>query len=192
MDTHPSLIRRVRDNADTVAWGEFFSIYQPLILAYARKRGASEHDAADIVQEVFARLVPAMAHFEFNAERGRFRTWLWSVTHNALVDWARRRATRDRAERVWADQNEFLAESDESSDWYKMYHSRILQVALERVRASTQPLTWACFEGRILAGRPASEVASEAGVSVNAVYVNASRLLSRVREECSELQEPVK
>jgi RNA polymerase sigma-70 factor (ECF subfamily) len=192
MDTQPSLIRRVRDNADAVAWGEFFTIYQPLLFAYVRKRGVSEHDAADIVQEVFARLVPAMAHFEFNAERGRFRTWLWRVTHNALADWARRRATRDRAERGWADQNEFFADRDESSEWNKLYRSRILQVAIERVRASTQPLTWACFEGRILAGRPATEVAIEAGVSVNAVYVNASRLLARVREKCGELEELAK
>src|ERR1700682_3808498 len=112
--TRVSLIHPVRNRADAVAWGEFFSIYRPLLFAYVRKRGVAQHDAADIVQDVLARLVPALAHFEFDARRGRFLTWLWSVTHNALVDWARRRASRDRAERGWVEQHKLLAESDSS------------------------------------------------------------------------------
>src|SRR6202521_1224824 len=104
-ETRVSLIQRVRDNADEVAGAEFFAIYHPLLIAYVRKRGVSEHDAADVVQDVFARLVPALADFEFDAQRGRFRTWLWRVTHNALADWSRRRATRDRAEQGWVDQH---------------------------------------------------------------------------------------
>src|SRR5712671_1775018 len=105
IETRLSLIQRVRDKEDTDAWNEFFDVYRPLLTAYVRKRGVSEHDAADVVQDVFMRLVPALAQFEFDAERGRFRTWLWRVTHNALADWARRRATRDRAERGWVDQH---------------------------------------------------------------------------------------
>ena len=103
-DTRVSLIERVRNQDDSVAWGEFFDIYRPLLVAYVRKRGVSEHDAADVVQEVFSRLVPALGHFEFDAQRGRFRTWLWRVTHNALADWGRRRAVRARAEQEWAEQ----------------------------------------------------------------------------------------
>src|SRR5436853_7229547 len=103
VETRVSLIQRVRDNEDADAWNEFVDVYRPLLTAYVRKRGVSEHDAADVVQEVFSRLVPALGHFEFDAQRGRFRTWLWRVTHNALADWGRRRAVRDRAEQGWAD-----------------------------------------------------------------------------------------
>jgi RNA polymerase sigma factor (sigma-70 family) len=191
VETRVSLIERVRDNADPTAWTEFFDVYRPLLIAYVRKRGVSEHDAADIVQDVFARLVPNLAHFEFDPERGRFRTWLWRVTHNALTDWARRRATRDRAERVWVDQFQPVDDGDSEDDWNALYRRRILEVVLERVRATTQPATWACFAGRILAGLPAAEIAAETGASVNAVYVNASRVLARVREECEAFQEPL-
>ena len=57
------------------------------------------------MQEVFARLVPAMDQFVFDAQRGRFRSGLWRVTHNTLTDWFRSRATRDRAEKVWLEQH---------------------------------------------------------------------------------------
>jgi RNA polymerase sigma-70 factor (ECF subfamily) len=72
-----------------------------------------------------------------------------------------------------------------------MYRRRIMEVVLERVRAQAAPATWSCFEGRILEGRPASEIAAALGISTNAVYVNASRLLARVREECAELEAPL-
>jgi RNA polymerase sigma-70 factor (ECF subfamily) len=200
-DTRASLIERVRNQDDSVAWTEFFDIYRPLLVAYVRKRGVSEHDASDVVQDVFSRLVPALGQFEFDAQRGRFRTWLWRVTHNALADWGRRRAVRNRAEQEWAEQERAELNSvvlreqahEEESDvaWDELYRRRILEVVTERVRATTQPVTWACFEGRILAGRPAAEIATETGISVNAVYVNASRVLSRVREECASFQEPL-
>jgi RNA polymerase sigma factor (sigma-70 family) len=194
VETRVSLIERVRDRGDAVAWAEFFSIYQPLLLAYVRRRGVAEHDAVDVVQDVFARLVPGLAHFEFDAARGRFRTWLWRVTHNALADWGRRRATRGRAEKEWIDQHDPAAAEDAEQaddDWNDLYRRRILEVALARVRETSQPVTWACFEGRILSDRPAAEIAAALGVSVNSVYVNASRLLARVREECAEMEAPL-
>jgi len=191
VETRISLIERVRDPADAVAWAEFFSTYQPLLMAYVRRRGVGEHDAVDVVQDVFARLVPALARFEFDAQRGRFRTWLWRVTHNALADWGRRRAVRGRAEQAWIDQQVPAANDDSDDDWNEMFRRRILAVVLERVRATAQPVTWDCFEGRILRERPAAEIGAELGVSANAVYVNASRLLARVREECADLQEPL-
>jgi RNA polymerase sigma-70 factor (ECF subfamily) len=191
MDTRPSLIERVRNQHDSDAWGEFYAIYRPLLIAYVRKRGVTEHDAADVVQDVFARLVPAMRKFEFDAQRGRFRTWLWRVAHNALADWGRRRATRDRAEHVWGDLHLQTDVLEADSDWNDLYRRRILEVVTERVRATSQPASWACFAGRILAGRAAADVAAETGVSVNAVYVNASRILARVRLECEAFQEPM-
>jgi RNA polymerase sigma factor (sigma-70 family) len=189
-ETRVTLIQRVRDNADEVAWGEFVEIYQPLLMAYVRKRGVMEHDAADIVQDVFARLVPALPQFEFDAARGRFRTWLWRVTHNALADWARHRATRNKAEQGWIDQHETAKDSGSTVEWDQLYRRRILEVAIERVRATTQPAAWACFEGKILAGRPAAAVAAETGILANAVYVNASRVMARVREELATFEEP--
>ncbi|HVX10506.1 MAG TPA: sigma-70 family RNA polymerase sigma factor [Pirellulales bacterium] len=189
LETRLSLLDRVRDPADAAAWSEFVEFYRPLLLAYVRKRGVGEHDALDVVQDAFARLVPALARFHLDHERGRFRTWLWQVAHAALVDWHRRRATRQRAEQEWVDQHEPEPADRADGDWDALYRQRILEVALKRVRESSSPASWACFEGRVLADRPAAEIAAEWSVSVNAVYIHASRLLARLREECAEFAE---
>ena len=60
---------------------------------------------------------------------------------------------------------------------------------LERVRTQSQPKTWACFEQHILRGRPSVEVAAELRLTANSVYVNASRVLARVREQCADYEE---
>jgi RNA polymerase sigma-70 factor (ECF subfamily) len=188
-ETRLSLLERVRDRNNAAAWTEFVAIYQPLLTAYVRKRGVMEQDAADVVQDVFTRLIPALARFDYAPDRGRFRTWLWQVTQSALVDWSRRRAAHVRAEQNWADSQEAASAAGPDDQWGQMYHQRILQVVVDRVRQSTQPTSWACFRWRILEGRPAAEIAAELGVSENAVYVNASRVLSRVREQCAEFSE---
>ena len=84
-DTNSSLLHRVRDVTDAPSWSEFVRRYEPLLLSYVRGRGLQEHDARDVVQEVFARLHRALPSFQLNRERGRFRTWLYQVASIALT-----------------------------------------------------------------------------------------------------------
>src|SRR5437868_6432315 len=50
--TRPSLLLRLRDARDGVAWSEFVEVYAPLVYGYARKQGLQDADAADVTQEV--------------------------------------------------------------------------------------------------------------------------------------------
>ena len=68
METRSSLLRRVRNPADTAGWQEFVTLYEPLLLAYVRKKGLTEPDASDVVQEVLARLVKVLPDFELQRE----------------------------------------------------------------------------------------------------------------------------
>ena len=190
--TRSTLLMRVRDPADTAAWGEFVALYEPMLTAYLRHQGLGPEDTRDVVQEVFARLVKSLPEFELQRRRGRFRTWLWQVCRSALVDWARRRRRQARAEDAWLRQ---LSESppqdpsDSDPEWGNLHRRRVLAFALERVRARSRPATWACFDRHLLQGRPAAEVAGELGLSANAVNVNSSRILDRLRRFCAEYLE---
>jgi RNA polymerase sigma-70 factor (ECF subfamily) len=199
-ETRSTLLERLRDPADREGWDEFFALYEPLLLAYVRSKGLQEHDANDVVQIVFTKLHKAMPDFALDRSRGRFRTWLWQVTCNAIADWARARKRQAREEDAWRERwgdQGAAADSEPDNEWSDSYRKRVLEFALARVRAGSQPNTWACFEQRILRGRPTDAVASELGMTVNAVKVNASRVLARVRQQCavymenlSELSDP--
>jgi hypothetical protein len=70
-----------------------------------------------------------------------------------------------------------------------MHRSRVLDFALKRVRSRSRPTTWTCFERHLLKRRPSAQVASELGLSANAVDINCSRVLGRVRKLCAEYLE---
>jgi RNA polymerase sigma-70 factor (ECF subfamily) len=78
------------------------------------------------------------------------------------------------------------SESDLDLEWERLHRRRVLSFALERVRARSRPASWACFERHLLQRRPSAEVAAELGLTPNAVDVNTSRILDRVRKFCTE------
>jgi RNA polymerase sigma-70 factor (ECF subfamily) len=187
--TRSTLLSRVRNPSDARAWGEFVALYQPLLTAYVRKRGLSEEDTRDVVQDIFARLVKSLPDFELARHRGRFRTWLWQVCRSALCDWARRRRRQSRAEDGWLKQLGSSPQSqrnDSDVEWVRMHRRRIVSYALERVKARSQPTTWACFERHLLKRKSSAQVARDLGLSVNAVNINSSRILDRIRRYCTE------
>ena len=188
-ETRHSLIVRVRDLGDGRSWGEFHAIYRPLIFGYLRGLGLKEHDADDLTQEVFCRLMAILPTFELDRRRGRFRTYLWKLTYSTLIDRARWQKVRDRAEEEWVRR---FSEADDSESreledaWVLQHRRRILEVVLPGVRERASPRAWACFEGRLLHRRPAAEIAARLGINANAVYVYASRVLEDVRCRCRD------
>src|SRR5262245_44278634 len=93
-----SLLRRLTNPEDQASWGEFVALYEPLLIRYVRKKGLGEHDANDVVQNIFISLFRKLPAFELDRGKGRFRTWLWQVTHNAVVDWGRANARAKKLE----------------------------------------------------------------------------------------------
>lgn len=183
METRSSLLVQVRDTGDAASWREFVAVYEPLIVAYARKRGLSGPAARDVAQDVFVRLLRALPTFRLDRGRGRFRTWLWRVTASALVDRARRDGRRLEAERQWRERRPADGPPDE---WRRMLRERVLRHALRKVEAGVGLAQWSCLARHLLERRPAAAVAAELGVTVNTVYVNASRVLAKVRRACAE------
>lgn len=58
--------------------------YWPPLYAYARYRGMAPHDAEDLTQEFFARLLEKEWLAAVKRERGRFRTFLLMASHTPV------------------------------------------------------------------------------------------------------------
>src|SRR5262249_21265936 len=134
---------------DPERWREFDAIYRPMLFAFLRKQGLPEFEAQDVVQDIFVKLLGKIQTYD--REKSRFRSWLFSVAHHALVDHARRQASRQKAADGWVDR--MLRSTDSESrrmeeDWILFHRRRILELALKRVHAGTSSRVWACFEQR--------------------------------------------
>lgn len=190
LSTRSTLLERVRDPRDTGSWREFVELYEPLLYRFIQSRGVPDGDASDIVQEVFTTLLRTLGDFTLDRGRGRFRTWLWTVSRNVMVDYVRRKGRRKEAEEEWCRQLASLrSDQDSLAEFETAHRQRVIEFWLGRLKTETQPTTWACFEQHIHQGRPAAAVAQELGLTPNAVYVNASRVLNRLRRQCTEFDE---
>jgi RNA polymerase sigma-70 factor, ECF subfamily len=184
--TSVSLLRRLRQPTEQEAsWQRFVQIYTPLLFHWARKLGLSAEDAADLVQEVLVLLVQKLPEFTYDPQRS-FRGWLRTVMQNKWRDSRRLRrvpvAEESAASIVDAANDDAAAALEEAE-----YQQYVVKQALELMQAEFQPETWkACWEYMIV-GKPADAVAKELGLTINAVYLAKSRVLSRLREELAGL-----
>jgi len=187
IDTSATLLDKVRDLSDAAAWTEFVALYRPVVLDYARHQKLNAHDAEDVVQDVFAKLLREMPEFRYDRARGRFRGWLYRITWTTMKDCYRRideDAERRRAYGLWLKAGLMSSQRLDDEAWRRLYRDRVVAVALAKVRADSKPGHWAIFERQTLEGVPAAAVADEFGTSPTNVYTIASRLRAGICAVC--------
>ncbi|MFO0878098.1 MAG: sigma-70 family RNA polymerase sigma factor [Gemmataceae bacterium] len=188
MTTTPaSLLERLRQPDERHSWERFVELYTPLLFHWARSLRLQESDAADLVQDVLAALVQKMPGFVYDPQKS-FRSWLRAVTFNRWRDNLKQRGKLPLPgdEAALAAQ---AAPTEADPFWEQEYRQHLVGRALDLMRAEFQPTTWqACWEVVVM-GRPAAEVATELGISENAVHIARCRVVRRLRNELQGLME---
>jgi RNA polymerase sigma-70 factor (ECF subfamily) len=185
--TSPTLLERLRGAADPAAWSRLVQLYTPLLFSWARRSGETEHDAADLVQDVFVVLLRTLPTFDYDPASGKFRAWLRTLLLNKLRDRKRREAREGQA--LAQRQTEGESPDAVNTFWEREYHQELSRRALQLMQADFAPTTWkACWE-TVVEGRASQEVARELGITENAVYIAKGRVLRRLREELNGLLE---
>ena len=186
-DTSVSLLERLCLQPDDGSWTCFVDLYAPLIRGWLRRYSVKEEDAEDLAQEVMAVVVRELPHFQHNQQRGAFRNWLRTVTVNQLrALWRTRRgqaaASGDSDIARMLDQ---LADPNSSLShlWDQQHDQLVARRLMELIQPHFEQTTWQAFRRVALDGRKAAAVAEELGISVNAVLLAKSRVLSRLRQE---------
>jgi len=82
-------------------------------------------------------------------------------------------------------------QSDLTRDWDQEHDRHVLHRLMELLQPEFKRATWEAFRRHVLEGAGAEAVASELGVSVNAVLIAKSRVLQRLREEMKGLVDEV-
>jgi RNA polymerase sigma-70 factor (ECF subfamily) len=182
IDTPHSLLQRLRRPDDGAAWEKFVALYTPLFERWAKRLGHSQHDTADLVQETLLVVVKALPDFEHRGP-GSFRAWLRTILRNRWIDWARKStplAGSGLAAIADPNPDSVLVFEDEE------YRTELAERMLRLIQDEFEPTTWQAFLMFAVGGKPAAEVASELGLSANAVYLGKARILRRLREELGE------
>ena len=75
---------------------------------------------------------------------------------------------------------------EEEADWDREYHQRLFDWAVQQVCHEFEQSTWKAFWQTAVEAVPPKTVAGRLGMSVGAVYIAKSRVLSRLKERIRE------
>ncbi len=173
------------------------------IYSFIRRQGRTHHEAEDLTQEFFGRLLAAGGMARARPERGRFRTFLAVSLRNFLAnDWDRAHAAKRGGgpAAVSLDVNLGAAEARYTGEppdpgltpeqaFDRAWARGVVETALEELRAeyaasgrgalftALGPIVWG-------GGPPAplSETARQLGLNEGALHVALHRLRRRLRE----------
>jgi RNA polymerase sigma-70 factor (ECF subfamily) len=187
-DTRPSIFLKLKrsDSAPReVAWREFYRRYAPVISAYARRRGASEQQAEEVVQNVICGFFEASPRFEYDPARGRFRGYLKACVGRAMGRLARLSSKRSAVPVEELKIPDERGGNDEEI-WEQLWRQQLLRRAVEMARKhysrKGKLQTFLAFEQNVLLGASASDTAQKLGMSVGSVHTAKTRVTDKLRE----------
>jgi RNA polymerase sigma-70 factor (ECF subfamily) len=189
--TRLTLLLRIRDAGDTDAWRQFVDLYAGVIYGFYRKRGLQDADAADLTQEVLRSVATGIGRLEYDSARGTFRAWLFTIARNRLRDFLKyhQRRPAENVENLGpSDELAVLPAPAETDEWDREYERRVLAWAAEKVRRVVDEKTWRAFWLTAVDGKSGQETADALGMSVGAVYVAKSRILTRLQQQVEEIE----
>ena len=182
------LLQRLRD-LDDEAWNQFAERFGPPITRFARKLALPEHAAEDLAQNALGAFARAYREGRFDRERGRLSAWLFGIAHKEALRLRRDLARQPRQGPAGADPTGqttfFSALPDESrlrDTWDEQWERHALDRCVALARAEFEPTTFRAFELTAIRDVPPAAVASELGITRNAVYLAKHRVLSRLAE----------
>ena len=178
-ETRQSLILRLRNPDDMLAWEEFVEIYQPLISSLAVRRGLQKADSDDVVQEVLSRVAKHIDSWHSQSDRTSFRAWLATITRNQTIQFFRQ---RDRRPATGVDSQINRKPSELQEHDFDLEQDRQLFAwAARRVQSRFESKTWKAFWLTAVQEMTVLETARQLEMSVGQVYVSRSRVMNALK-----------
>ena len=191
-ETRPSLILRVRDPNDADAWNQFATLYRPVILRLARRKGIQAADAEDLAQQVLLSVAGAIERWKPDQQRARFRTWLQTIVRNAILNAVQRRSPDQAAggdsdaERFENNQN---TRTDDEETLRDEYRRELFLQAAQQIHAEFAEETWDSFWKTAVQGIDIETLSAQSDRTRGSIYASRSRIMKRLREAIEELEQ---
>lgn len=195
-ETRPSLMLRLREPADQLAWTEFVSLYEPLVLRLMRQRGLQEADARDVTQQVIVAVTQAVDRWQPDGREASFRRWLFAIARKLALKFVQRGHSPLGTARRGAGGTDMLKLLDSlpepehrtTAAFDDEYRTEVFRWAAEQVRSEFRETTWQAFWQTCVLNEAIADVAEQLETTVGNVYVARSRVIARLREVVEEFE----
>lgn len=162
-------------NALETLYDRYAAPLMGVVLRIVKERAVAE----EIVQETFWRVWDKAD--SFNADRGKFTTWMYSIGRRLAIDYTRRQKIRPQAARSEAEEEIMLREPDEATN---VVETANLHFEQERVRSALSVLSPEQYEVIELAyfkGLTRQEIAQAVDAPLGTIHTRARLGLQKLR-----------
>lgn len=166
---------------DLSAFEALYDRYADLVFSVALRVVADPHVAEDVTQDVFLRVWRRPEHFDIR--RGKFVTWLLSVTRNRSIDERRSYSRRLRHEAISAaeEENDTLPTTDRTDDPAQMTVLADERIAVRRAMQILPPEQRLAIQLAYFGGLTQQEVANKLGQPLGTVKTRIRLGMQKMR-----------
>lgn len=183
--TRATLLARLADQGPDQAWRAFDRRYGDLIVRYACRKGVCFTDADDVRQVTYMILMEVMKRFEYDRERGRFRSYLALVVHRAIGR-CKQRSLGTPLEKILLEP--ITADDPNDSIWEEEWTRTQLGLAADRVRETISHQSLCIFDD-LLRGLTTEAICLNRGCSRDTVYKIRRRVSDRLAVEARVIRD---
>lgn len=192
-ETSLSLLQQISCSPEKESWNRLHTLYEPLIRKWLIRYDLQASDADDMTQEVLLAVSKDITSFEHSGRPGAFRAWMKGILVNRLRKFWHSR-DRQPVAHGGSDMNKRLAELDDPASqmtliWNQEHDQHVLADLMANAETRFERSTWAAFRMTAIEGIKPKVAAEKLGLSLNAVLIAKSRVLSRLRQEASGVVE---
>lgn len=188
-ETRHSLIVRLKDPRNDLAWTEFVCAYEPFLTRLVKKLGTPDPYVADVTQHLLIAIARSVDGWNPDGKAASFRRWLGLVARNVVIKFM----MRERKQVTGQGGSDFVTLTEEipdasiAAEHARRYEHELILWAAERVRGEFRESSWRAFRETQIAGRSVAEVSRELGVSAGSIYMSRSRIFARIRQLIEEV-----
>jgi RNA polymerase sigma-70 factor (ECF subfamily) len=195
--TRQSLLGRLKDWNDQESWKAFFDTYWRLIYNAAIKAGLNDAEAQDVVQETVVSVLKSIPNFQYDAQKGSFKNWLFRLTSWRIGDQFRKRRGGIDLHQREPDTSTATAILERVADpvslklertWDEDWERNLVAAAIERVKSKVDPKHYQIFDLCVVKEWPVSRIAQTLNVSPATVHLAKHRINRRIKKEIARLQ----
>lgn len=177
------LIKKIQRNGDRAAADELVRDYYDEIYGFVRKQVSNGDIALDLTQEIFISMLKTIGFYDMKRGAG-FRTWLYRIAVNKVVDWFRSRAYHKMTKTIPIDEVEPIDEADFTVQFEDKDFTEKVFTFLGDLPTVTQRI----FRLHIFGGYTFSEIARIEGLPEGSVKSKYYRLINLIRKEFADYE----
>ena len=193
LSTRQTLLKRVQCQKDEASWEEFSDYYRRYIYMVARNMRLSHHDAEDILQRTLLKLWENLPKFQYDTNKGSFRSWLCTIIRNMVINMIKKKSRMltglDTEEQyrikkylnsVQLPEVEYIAEKEWKVFLYNTAWGNIKGQLTDNVKNAFVMLN---------KGVSLDDVAEQLKIQKNTVYVYKLRVQEKISNEVKRLEQ---